>query len=190
MKTLNSIFCLDSNSYLARRRTLYGVLLIILLGISCAQTPKIDEMARKEAESLANEASALYKKSQQSVSFDNKYSWMMAVGVDDAKTRNGKFASAAKDLDSTRDKFLQASTKMTEAMNGQTRLDSEEARDLWNRSNSYKMWAEMAEFERKTLQEATAVTDPKALEKKMTEAQEERDQMNKNLMAQMRVSSS
>jgi hypothetical protein len=183
MNTQNSSF------YFVSKRKLYSLLCAVLLSISCAQSPKINETARQEAETLANEASAIYKKSQQAISFDNKYSWKMAVDVNDAKIRNEKFLSAAKDLESAREKFLQASTKMTEAMNGQTRFDSEEARNLSRKSDTYKMWADMAELERKTLQEASAVTDTKALSQKLTEAQEKRDKMNKDLMEFMKISS-
>lgn len=69
MKTQNSIF------YLLVVRKPFGLLCIALLCISCAQSPKINETARKEAETLANDASNIYKKSQQSISFDNKYTW-------------------------------------------------------------------------------------------------------------------
>jgi hypothetical protein len=181
MITKNSIF------YLFIGRKIYGLLCLALLSIGCAQAPKINAAARQEAETLANDATALYKKSQQAISFDNKYSWKMAVDMDDAKTRNGKFLSAAKDLESARDKFLQASTKMTEAMNGQTRLDSDEAGNLSRMSRAYKLWSDMAELERKTLQDASVMTDPKALDQKLTEAQENRDKMNKDLMEIIRL---
>lgn len=169
-------------SYFLGRRKFFSLLCAVLLCISCTKSPKINETARQEAETLAKEATAVYEKSQQTISFKNKYSWEMAINVDDAKTRNGKFLSAAKDLELAKEKFLQASAKMTEAMNGQTKFDSDEAKKLSQKSQTYKMWSEMAEFERKTLQDATLVSDPKPLQQKLTEAQEKRDNMNKELM--------
>lgn len=109
--------------------------------------------------------------------------------MNDAKTRNEKFLTAAKDLESARDKFLQASTKMTEAMGGQDRLDSEEAGNLSRRSGAYKMWSDMAELERKALQEASTMIDTKAIHQKLDETQEKRDKMNKDLMELIRLSS-
>lgn len=181
MKNKNSI------SYFVGKRKHFSLLCAILLCISCTKLPKINETARQEAETLAKDAAAVYEKSQQAVSFQNKYTWMSAISMDDVKTRSAKFLSAAKDLESAKDKFSQASAKMTEAMNGQTRLDSDEARYLHSKSTAYKMWAEMADFESKTLRDASNVTDKKALEQKLTEAQEKRDKLNKELMEYMRV---
>lgn len=174
-------------SYFAGKRKVFGLLCAFLFCVSCTNLPKINETARQEAETLAKEATALYEKSQQPVSFQNKYTWMSAISMDDAKTRSGKFLSVAKGLESAKDKFLQASAKMTEALNGQTRFDSDDAKKLQGKSQIYKMWAEMADFESKSLQDASAVTDKKALEQKMTEAQEKRDKMNKELMEYIRV---
>jgi mevalonate pyrophosphate decarboxylase len=78
---------------------------------------------------------------------------------------------------------------MTEAMNGQASFDSDEARILFRKSDTYKMWAEMAELERKTLQEASTMTDTKAMTQKLTETQEKRDKLNKVLMESIKAAS-
>lgn len=174
----------NSISYFVGKRKLFSLLCAVLLCVSCTKLPKINEAARQEAETLAKDATASYEKSQKSVSFANKYSWQ--VDVDDAKTRSGKFLAAAKDLELARDKFLQASTKIAEAMNGQTSFDSDEARYLWQKSRGYKAWSDMAEFERTALQDAAAMTDTKTQNQKLTVAQEKRDEMNKELMAIMK----
>ena len=168
------------------RKKLGALVCLALLSIGCGSA-KIDTAAQKEGETLANEASAVYKKSQQSISFDNKYSWDTAVNMDDEKTRNGKFTAAAKDLEAAKDKFSQASAKMKQAMNGQDKFASAETKTLAQKSQTYKMWSDLAEFERKTLQDASTMTDKKALIQKLTEAQAERDKMNKELMDYMKV---
>ena len=110
----------------------------------------------------------------------------MAIEVNDEKTRNAKFVSAAKELETARDKFLLASTKIREAMNGQKAFDNEQATRLSRMSNAYKQWSEMAEFERKTLQEASGMTDLKKLREKFTEAQKAWEKMNEDLMSSIR----
>ena len=144
MKGQNSTLC-----SLHRRKIIY-LLCAVLLSIGCSQSPKINETARQEAEATANEATAIYKKAQEIISFENKYSWQMTIDVNDEKTRNAKFVSAAKELETARDKFLLASTKMREALNGQKAFDNELATRLSRMSNAYKQWSEMAEFARKT----------------------------------------
>jgi hypothetical protein len=169
-----------------RRAKLAYVLCVALLSAGCGQSAQINEAARREAEATANDATASYKKAQDIVSLGNKYSWEMAVDVNDQQTRNAKFTSAAKELEAARDKFSQASVKMREALNGQKAFDNELATRLSRMSDAYKRWSELAEFERKAWQEASAMTDPKAIREKLTEAQKQQQKMNEELMSMMR----
>jgi hypothetical protein len=167
-------------------RKLVYVLCAVLLSTGCSQSPQINETARQEAEAISNDAAASYKKAQGIVSLENKYSWEMAVDVNDQQTRNAKFASAAKELEAARDKFMQASAKMREALNGQKAFDNELATRLSRKSELYKLWSEVAEFERKTWQESAGINDPKKLRETLTEAQKEQKKMSEELMSATR----
>ena len=172
----------------ARRWKLAYVLCAVLSGAACSQSAQINETARREAEAMAKDATASYEKAQGAISLRNKYSWEMAVDVSDQQTRNAKFASAAKDLETARDKFSQASAKMSEALNGQKAFDNELATRLSRTSEAYKEWSELAEYERKTWQEASDMTDPKALREKLSEAQKKQQQKKEVVMARLRAS--
>ena len=162
------------------------LLCAVLLAIGCSLSPKINETAKQEAETIANDASRIYQKAQEIVSMEIEYGWSLILEVNDTKTRNEKFISAAKELETARDKFLQASAKMNEALNGQKKYDNEQATRLSRMSEAYKRFSERAEFERKTWQEASTLTDPKLLRQKLTEAQKIQNKMTKDLMSFMR----
>jgi hypothetical protein len=75
---------------------------------------------------------------------------------------------------------------MREALNGQKAFDNELATRLSRMSGVYKLWAEMAEFERQTWQESAGINDPKKLREKLTEAQKVQKKMSEELMSTIR----
>lgn len=162
------------------------MLCAVLLSAGCNQSPRINEMARQEADATIDDALASYNKAQRIISLENNYSWEMTVEVNDQPTQNAKFAYAAGELETARDKFLQASAKMREALNGQKAFDNELATRLSRMSEAYQRWSELAEFERRNWQEASGLTDSGALREKLTEAQKKQQKMSEELMSMMR----
>lgn len=167
---------------------LWAVLLII--GCGSSQSVKINEAARKEAETAEKEAVTAYTKAGQSISLENRYGVEMATTMGDWKTNKAKFAAAAKDYETARDKFALASTKMREAMGGQASFDNKEAGFLGRSSEAFKLWSEMAEFERKTCQDWSEAKDPKAIKDNLDAAVKARKKMNDEVMSMIRAASS
>lgn len=167
---------------------LWAVLLII--GCGSSQSAKINEAARKEAETAEKEAVTAYKKAGESISLENRYSVEFATTMGDWKTNKAKFAAAAKDYETARDKFALASTKMREAMSGQASFDNKEAGFLGRSSEAFKLWSEMAEFERKTCQDWSEAKDPKAIKDNLDAAVKARRKMNDEVMSMIRATSS
>ena len=163
------------------RKTIW-LLCVVLLIIGCGRSVKFNEVARKEAEAAENEAVTAYTKAGKSISLENRYS----VAIGDSKTLKAKLAAAARDYETARDKFALASTKMREAMNGQASFDNKEAGFLGRSSEAYKLWSEMAEFERKTCQDWSEVKDPKAIEDNLDVAVKARNKMNDGVMSMLR----
>jgi hypothetical protein len=166
---------------------LWAVLLIV--GCGRSQSAKINEAARMEAETAGNEAVTAYKRAGESISLENRYGAAMAATIGDWKTNKAKFAAAAEDYDTARVKFALASTKMREAMNGQASFDNKEAGFLGRSSEAFKLWSEMAEFERKTCQDWSEAKDPKAIQDNLDVAVKARKKMNDAVMSMMRSAS-
>lgn len=158
----------------------------VLLIVGCGRSVKVNEAARKEAEAAENEAVTAYTRAGKSISLENRYS----VAIGDWKTNKAKLAAAAKDYETARDKFALASTKMREAMNGQASFDNKEAGFLGRSSTAYKLWSEMAEFERKTCQDWSEAKDPKAIQDNLDAAVKARKKMNDEVMSMIRSASS
>ena len=180
---------MKGNTRIAPRAQLTGfvcVLCTVVLAITaCSRSPEINETVRKEAETIADQASAAYKEARSSVSLDNKYSWQGAIEVNDEKTRNEKFTAAAKGLEVARDKFLDASKKMKDALGGQAAFDNKLATRVSRTSEAYKYWSDLAEFERKTWKDAAETTDANVLKQNLSVAQQKQQKMNEVLMAMM-----
>lgn len=167
---------------------LWAVLLIV--GCGSSQSVKFNEAARKEAETAENEAVAAYKKAVENISLENRYGVEMATTMGDWKTNKTKFAAAARDYETSRDKFGLASTKMREAINGQSSFDNKRAGYLGRSSTAFKLWSEMAEFERKTCQDWSEAKDPKAIQANLDMAVKARKKMNDEVMSMMRSANS
>ena len=163
---------------------------LLIVGCGSSKSVSINETARKEAETAENEAVAAYKKAVESVSLENRYGVEMTATIGDWKTNRAKFAAAATDYRTARDKFSLASTKMREAMNGQASFDNKEAGSLGRSSEAFKLWAEMAEFERKTCQGWSEAKDPKAIQDNLDVAVKARKKMNDEVMSMFRAASS
>jgi len=163
---------------------------LFLIGCGSSQSVKINEGARKEAETAEKEAVTAYKKAGESISLENRYGVEMATTMGDWKTTKAKFAAAARDYETARDKFALASTKMREAMNGQASFDNKEVGFLGRSSAAFKLWSEMAEFERKTCQDWSEAKDPKAIQDNLDAAVKARKKMNDEVMSMIRAASS
>jgi hypothetical protein len=163
-------------------RKIICLLWAALLIAGCGRSVKFNEVARKEAEAAENEAVTAYTKAGKSISLENRYS----VATGDSKTLKAKLAAAARDYETARDKFALASTKMREAMNGQMSFDNKEAGFLGRSSEAYKLWSEMAEFERKTCQDWSEAKDPKAIEDNLDVAVKARKKMSDGVMSMLR----
>jgi len=169
-----------------------GLLCAVLLIVGCgsSRSARFNEMARMEAEKAENEGGTAYTKAIESISLDNRYGVEIATTMGDWKTNKAKFAAAAEDYDTARVKFALASTKMREAMNGQASFDNKEAGSLGRSSEAFKLWSEMAEFERKTCQDWSEAKDPKAIQDNLDMAIKARKKMNDEVMSMMRAGSS
>lgn len=167
---------------------LCGVLLIV--GCGSSRAVKINETARKEAGMAETDAVTAYTKAVESISLENRYGVEIATTMGEWKTNKAKFAAAAKNYETARDKFALASTKMREAMNGQASVDNKEAGFLGRSSEAYKLWSEMAEFERKTCQDWSEARDPKAIQDNLDVAVKARKKMNDEVMSMIRSASS
>ena len=176
MTRKNSIACST------RLKTFAYLVSVLLLSAGCSKSA-INETARKEAEAIAKEATGVYEKSQGSISLRNPYTWQAAIEVNDEQTRKGKFVAAAKQLEQARDKFLEASTKMTEALNGQKAFDNQLATQLSRTQRLYQAWSELAEFEMKTWQDASSMSDTKLLTDKLKEAHKKQQKLNEVVTA-------
>jgi hypothetical protein len=163
---------------------LWAVLLIV--GCGRSQSVKINEVARQEAETAENEAVAAYKKAVEGISLENRYGVEMATTMGNWKTNKAKFAAAARDYETARDKFALASTKMREAMNGQASFDNKRVGYLGRSSTAFKLWSEMAEFERKTCQDWSEAKDPKAIQANLDVVVKARKKMNDEVMSTIR----
>ena len=168
------------------RKTLW-LLCAVLLIVGCgrSQSAKFNEAARKEAETAKNEAVKAYTRAVESISLENRYGVEMATTMGNWKTNKAKFAAAARDYETARDKFALASTKMREAMNGQASFDNKEAKFLGRSSEAFKLWSEMAEFERKTCQDWSEAKDPKTIQDNLDVAVKARKKMNDAVMSMM-----
>jgi hypothetical protein len=160
---------------------------LLIVGCGSSKSVSINETARKEAETAENEAVAAYKKAVESVSLENRYGVEMTATIGDWKTNRAKFAATAKDYGTARDKYSLASTKMREAMNGQASFDNNEAGYLGRSSEAFKLWAEMAEFERKTCQGWSEEKDPKSIQNNLDVAVKARKKMNDEVMSMIRA---
>ena len=167
---------------------LWAVLLII--GCGRSQSVKINETARKEAETAENEAVKAYKRAVESISLENRYGVEMATTMGDWKTNKAKFTAAARNYETARDKFALTSTKMREAMNGQASFDNKRAAYLGRSSTAFKLWSEMAEFERKTCQDWSEAKDPKAIQANLDVVVKARKKMNDEVMSMIRSANS
>ena len=169
-----------------------GLLCAVLLIVGCgsSRSARFNEMARMEAETAENEGGTAYTKAIESISLDNRYGVEMATTMGDWKTNKAKFAAAARDYETARDKFALASTKMREAMNGQASFDNKRAAYLGRRSTAFKLWSEMAEFERKTCQDWSEAKNPKAIQDNLDVALKARKQMNGEVMSMIRSANS
>ncbi|MEP7211820.1 MAG: hypothetical protein ABI791_02015 [Acidobacteriota bacterium] len=156
-----------------------SILLIALFG--CGS--KIDKAALAEGEAAGKDASVLYEMSQKEISLANKYSWQKWVELRGAKERDAQLAVTAKQLEAARDKFTAASTKITESLRGQNPFTNDETKSASRMGDAYRKWSEMAEYERKTLQESVGINDVKVLTDKFTEAGAKQAKMNENVMA-------
>ena len=163
---------------------------LLIVGCGSSRSAKFNEAARKEAETAENEAVTAYKKAGESISLENRYGVDMAMTMRDWKTNKAKFATTAKNYETARDKFALASTKMREAMNGQASFDNKEAGFLGRSSEAFKLWSEMAEFERKTCQDWSEAKDPKAIQDNLDVAVKARKKMNDAVMSMMRSATS
>jgi hypothetical protein len=161
----------------------------VLLIVGCGKSAKFNQAARMEAETAGNEAVTAYKRAGESISLENRYGAESAATIGDWKTNKAKFAAAAGNYETARDKFALASTKMREAMNGQASFDNKEARFLGRSSEAFKLWSEMAEFERKTCQDWSQAKDPKAIQDNLEVAVKARNKMNDAVMSMMRPAS-
>ena len=139
---------------------LWAVLLIS--GCGSSQSAKFNEAARKEADTAENEGVTAYKRAVESISLENRYGVESAMTMSDWKTNKAKFAAAARDYETARDKFALASTKMREAINGQRSFDNKRAGFLERSSTAFELWSEMAEFERKNLPGLVGSEKPKS----------------------------
>ena len=176
---------------MANQKTIWLLCAVLLIaGCGSSQSAKINEAARKEAQTAENEAVKAYTRAVESVSLENRYGVEMAATMGDWKTNKAKFAAAAKDYGTARDKYSLASTKMREAMNGQASFDNKEAGFLGRSSEAFKLWSEMAEFERKTCQDWSEAKDPKAIQDNLDMAIKARKKMNDEVMSMMRAGSS
>ena len=164
-----------------------GLLCAVLLIVGCgsSRSARFNEMARMEAEKAENEGGTAYTKAIESISLDNRYGVEIATTMGDWKTNKAKFAAAAEDYDTARVKFALASTKMREAMNGQASFDNKEAKFLGRSSEAFKLWSEMAEFERKTCQDWSEAKDPKTIQDNLDVAVKARKKMNDAVMSMM-----
>ena len=173
------------------RKTIW-LLCAVLLTVGCgsSQSAKINEAARMEAETAGNEAVTAYNRAGKSISLENRYAAESAATLGDWKTNKAKFAAAARDYETARDKFALASTKMREAMNGQASFDNKRAAYLGRRSTAFKLWSEMAEFERKTCQDWSEAKNPKAIQDNLDVALKARKQMNGEVMSMIRSANS
>jgi len=173
------------------RKTIW-LLCAVLLIIGCgkSQSAKFNEAARMEAETAGNEAVTAYTRAGKSISLENRYGAESAATMGDWKTNKGKFAAAARDYETARDRFALASTKMREAMNGQASFDNKEAGYLGRSSTAFKLWSEMAEFERKTCQDWSEAKNAKAIQDNLDVAIKARKKMNDEVMSMMRSASS
>jgi len=139
-----------------------------------------------EAEKAENEGGTAYTKAIESISLDNRYGVEIATTMGDWKTNKAKFAAAAEDYDTARVKFALTSTKMREAMNGQASFDNKRAAYLERRSTAFKLWSEMAEFERKTCQDWSEAKNPKAIQDNLDVALKARKKMNDEVTSMIR----
>jgi hypothetical protein len=173
------------------RKIIY-LLCAVLLIVGCgrSQSAKFNEVARKEADTAENEAVKAYTRAIESISLDNRYGVEMATTMGNWKTNKAKFAAAARDYETARDKFALASTKMREAMNGQASFDNKRVAYLGRSSTAFKLWSEMAEFERKTCQDWSEAKDPKAIQDNLDVAVKARKKMNDAVMSMMRSANS
>jgi hypothetical protein len=173
------------------RKTIW-LLCAVLLIIGCgkSQSAKFNEAARMEGETAGNEAVTAYNRAGKSISLENRYAAESAATLGDWKTNKAKFAAAAGNYETARDKFALASTKMREAMNGQASFDNKEARFLGRSSEAFKLWSEMAEFERKTCQDWSEAKDPKAIQDNLDVAVKARNKMSDAVMSMMRSANS
>ena len=173
------------------RKTIWLLCAVLLIaGCGSSQSAKINEAARKEAQTAENEAVKAYTRAVESVSLENRYGVEMATTMGEWKTNKAKFAAAAEDYDTARVKFALASTKMREAMNGQASFDNKEAGSLGRSSEAFKLWSEMAEFERKTCQDWSEAKNPKAIQDNLDVALKARKQMNGEVMSMIRSANS
>jgi len=176
---------------MANQKTIWLLCAVLLIaGCGRSQSVKINEAARKEAQTAENDAVTAYKRAGESISLENRYGVEMATTMGDWKTNKAKFAAAAEDYDTARVKFALASTKMREAMNGQASFDNKEAKFLGRSSEAFKLWSEMAEFERKTCQDWSEAKDPKTIQDNLDVAVKARKKMNDAVMSMMRAASS
>ena len=159
---------------------------LLIAGCGSSRSVKINEVARQEAETAENEAVAAYKKALESISLENRYGVEMATTMGDWKTSKAKFAAAARDYETARDKFALASTKMREAMNGQASFDNKRVGYLGRTSTAFKLWSEMAEFERKTCQDWSEAKGPKAIQDNLDVALKARKKMNDEVTSMIR----
>ena len=75
-------------------------------------------------------------------------------------------------------------------MNGQASFDNKRVGYLGRRSTAFKLWSDMAEFERKICQDWSEAKDPKAIQDNLDVAVKARKKMNDAVMSMMRAASS
>jgi len=114
---------------------LWAVLFIV--GCGRLQSANINEAVRKEADTAENEAVAAYTRAVESISLENRYGVEMATTMGNWKTNKAKFAAAARDYEMARDKFALTSTKMREAINGQSSFDNKRGAYLGRSSRAF-----------------------------------------------------
>jgi hypothetical protein len=168
-----------------------GLLLIVAIFSSAAACktnpppPTINQRARAEAEAAAKEAAQLYRKTKNLL--DYKPSSFPAPDAL-AAIKKGKllFDDEAADFKTAEDEFTQASAKYAEALNGGKESDSELHRRLFELSEAYKKWAELAELDRQICQAAAGIKDLKSFADRAKELDEKarklKDEVKQEIM--------
>lgn len=146
----------------------------------------INAEARHEAETAASEAAEKYGHARGLLEY--AFSSFHASDAPTAVKKWGRFFdSEAEDFKAAEDGFKLASARYAEALDGGAASDSELHRRMFELSEAYRKWAELAELDRQICLEASAVKDEESFAERAKEIDEQArrlcDEVNREILS-------